>query len=85
MNLQASMEQHWHAPFDDQLLRLYTRKVYLEYRLKFNKSFSFRMDPNPEVPNGYLVTHHKGGHDFSWPDHVFKVHANVKNGEYRCE
>jgi hypothetical protein len=85
MNLQASMEQHCHAPFDDQLLRLYTRKVYLEHRSKFNKSFAFHMDPNPEVPNGYLVTHHRGGHAFSWSDHVFKVHADVENGEYRCE
>jgi hypothetical protein len=29
---QAQIVQHWHASFDDQLVHLYTRKVYLEYR-----------------------------------------------------
>jgi hypothetical protein len=39
--------QHCRAPFDDQLTRIYTRKVYLEYRQSFNKSTAFRMDENP--------------------------------------
>jgi hypothetical protein len=53
--------QHCHAPFDDQLVHLYTRKVYLEYRQVFDKSMAFRMDPNLGVPNGLLVKYHRGG------------------------
>jgi hypothetical protein len=40
---------------------LYTRKVYLEYRQVFDKSMTFWMEPNPEVADGYLVKHHRGG------------------------
>jgi hypothetical protein len=47
--------QHSHAPFDDQLARIYTKKVYIEYRQTFNKSTTFRMDENLGVRNGYLV------------------------------
>jgi hypothetical protein len=58
---QAQTIQHCHAPFDDQLVRLYTRKVYLEYRQVFNKSTTFRMDQNPSVPHGFLVKHQRSG------------------------
>jgi hypothetical protein len=47
--------QHSHASFDDQLARIYTKKVYIEYRQTFNKSTTFRMDENLGVRNGYLV------------------------------
>jgi hypothetical protein len=76
--------QHCHASFDDQLVRLYTRKVYLEYRHVFDKSTTFRMDPNPGVPNGFLVKHQRGGGGFCWSDHAFHVHADVVEGEYRA-
>jgi hypothetical protein len=72
-------------PFDDQLLWLYTRKVYLEYRQVFDKSTTFQMDPNPGVADGYLVKHHQGSGGFGWSDHAFRVQANIKNGEYGCE
>jgi hypothetical protein len=77
--------QHCHAPFDDQVVRLYTRKVYLEYRHVFDKSTSFRMDPNSGVPNGFLVKHQRGGGGFYWSNHAFRIHADVVQGEYRCE
>jgi hypothetical protein len=57
----AQIVQHCHALFDDQPVRLYTRKVYLEYRKVFDKSTAFRMDPNPGMPNGFLVKHQRGG------------------------
>jgi hypothetical protein len=63
--------QHFHTSFDDQLLWLYTRKVYLEYRQVFDKSTTFRMDPNPGVTHGYLVKHHHGSGGFCWSDHAF--------------
>jgi hypothetical protein len=77
--------QHCHTPFDDQLLWLYTRKVYLEYRQVFDKSTAFWMDPNLGVTHGYLVKHHRGSGDFCWFDHAFRVHADIDNGEYRYE
>jgi hypothetical protein len=55
---------HCHALFDDQLVRLYMRKVYLQYRYVFNKSTTFRMDPNPGMANGFLVKHQWGGGGF---------------------
>jgi hypothetical protein len=64
---------------------MYTRKVYLEYRETFTKSTTFRMEPNPAVRNGYLVKHQRGGDEFCWANHAFRVHADVENGEYRCE
>jgi hypothetical protein len=82
---QAQIVQHYHAPFDDQLMRLYTRKVYLEYRTVFDKSTAFRMDPNLSMPNGYLVKHQRGAGGFCCSDHAFRVHADVVQGEYRCE
>jgi hypothetical protein len=83
--MQAPSVQHCRAPFDDQLARIYTRKVYLEYRQTFNKSTAFRMDENPGVPNGYLMKHQRGGGNFCWSDHSFRIHADVMNGKYRCE
>jgi hypothetical protein len=35
--------------------------VYLEYRQVFDKSTTFRMGPNPSMPNGFLVKHQSGG------------------------
>jgi hypothetical protein len=81
----AQTVQHCHAPFDDQLVRLYMRKVYLEYRQVFDKSMTFRMDPNPGVSNGFLVKHQRCGGGFCWSNHAFRVHADVVQGEYRCE
>jgi hypothetical protein len=52
--------QHCHTLFDDQLTRMYIRKVYLEYRDTYDKSTTFWIDVNPEVPHGYLVRHQKG-------------------------
>jgi hypothetical protein len=63
--------QHCHAPFDDQLVRLYMRKVYLKYGQLFDKSTTFRIDPNPGVPNGLLVKHQRGGGGFYWLNHAF--------------
>jgi hypothetical protein len=40
------------------------RMVYLEYRHAFDKSIAFMMDPNPGVPNGFLVKHQWGGGGF---------------------
>jgi hypothetical protein len=77
--------QHYHAPFDDQLIRMYTRKVCLEYRQVFDKSTAFRMDPNSGVPNGFLVKHQRGVGGFCWLNHAFRVHADVLQGQYRCE
>jgi hypothetical protein len=83
--LQAGNVQHCRALFDDQLTWMYTRKVYLEYRDMYDKSTTVWIDVNPEVPHGYLVRHQKGGDDFCWANHAFRVHADVENGEYRCE
>jgi hypothetical protein len=77
--------QHCRSPFDDQLARIYTRKVYLEYRQTFNKSTSFRMNANPGVHNGYLMRHQWDGGDFCWLDYAFRVHADVESGEYSCK
>jgi hypothetical protein len=44
----------WHVML---VIRLYTRKVYLEYKQIFDTSMAFRMDPNQDVPNGFLVKH----------------------------
>jgi hypothetical protein len=82
---QAHIVQHCHAPFDDQLLRLYMRKVYLEYRQVFDKSMTFRMDPNPGIPNRFLVKYQWGAGGFYWSNHAFRVHAYVLQGEYRYE
>jgi hypothetical protein len=79
------MVQHCHAPINDQLAPLYTRKVYLEYRQVFDKNTSFRKDPNSDMPNGFLVNHQRGGGGFCWSSHAFRVHANVEKGEYQCE
>jgi hypothetical protein len=79
---QAQTIQHCHASFNDQLIRLYTRMVYLEYRQVFDKSIAFRMDPNPGVPNGFLVKHQRGGGEFCWSNHAFCVHVDVVQGEY---
>jgi hypothetical protein len=38
---QAQTVQHCYAPFNDQLVHLYMRKVYLEYRETFDKSTTF--------------------------------------------
>jgi hypothetical protein len=57
---------------------MYTRKVYLEYRETFTKSTTFRMEPNPAVRNGYLVKHQRGGDEFCWANHAFRVHAELK-------
>jgi hypothetical protein len=81
---QAQTIQHCHASFNDQLIRLYTRMVYLEYRQVFDKSIAFRMDPNPGVPNGFLVKHQRGGGEFCWSNHAFCVHVDVVQGEYQC-
>jgi hypothetical protein len=81
----AQIVQHCHALFDDQPVRLYTRKVYLEYRKVFDKSTAFRMDPNPGMPNGFLVKHQRGGGGFCWSNHAFCIHADVVQDEYRCE
>jgi hypothetical protein len=82
---QTHIVQHCHAPFYDQLLHLYTRKVYLEYRQVFDKSTTFRMDQNLGVPNGFLVKHQQGAGGFCWSNHAFHVHADVLQGEYRYE
>jgi hypothetical protein len=82
---QVHTVQQWHAPFDDQLLRLYMRKVYLEYRQVFDKSITFRMDPNPGIPNGLLVKHQWGAGGFCWSNHAFRVHADVLQGEYHYQ
>jgi hypothetical protein len=74
--------QHCRAPFYDQLVRIYTRKVYLEYRQTFDKSAAFRIDVNPDVPNGFLVKHQRADGDFCWSGHSFSVHADVENGEF---
>jgi hypothetical protein len=79
------MVQHCHAPFDDQLVRLYMGKVYFKYRQVFDKSTAFRMDPNPSVPHGYVVKHQWGGGGFCWSNHAFRVHADVEKGEHWCE
>jgi hypothetical protein len=68
--------QHCHETFDDQLVWLYTRKVYLEYRHVFDKSTTFRMDPNLSVPNRFLVKHQRGGGEF-YGHNVFHVQADV--------
>jgi hypothetical protein len=83
--IQAQMVQHCHAPINDQLAPLYTRKVYLEYRQVFDKNTSFRKDPNSDMPNRFLVKHQRGGGGFCWSSHAFRVHANVEKGEYQCE
>jgi hypothetical protein len=80
--------QHRRALFDNQLTRMYMRKVYLEYRYTYDKSTTFRIDVNPDVPHGYLMRHQQGGgggKDFCWANHVFRVHADVENGYYQCE
>jgi hypothetical protein len=74
--------QHCRAPFDDQLVRLYTRKVYLEYRETFDKSTAFRIDADPAIPNGFHVKHQRAGGNFLWSDHSFSVHADVEKGEF---
>jgi hypothetical protein len=43
------------------------------------------MDENPGVSNGYLVKHQRGVGNFCWSDHAFRIHADVENGEFRCE
>jgi hypothetical protein len=53
--------QHRRALFDNQLTRMYMRKVYLEYRYTYDKSTTFRIDVNPDVPHGYLMRHQHGG------------------------
>jgi hypothetical protein len=79
------MVQHCHEPFDDQLVRLYTSKVYLEYKQVFDKSTTFRIYPNPGVPNGSLMKHQGGGCGLCWSNLALRVHADVEKGEYRCE
>jgi hypothetical protein len=53
--------------------------------MTFDKSTTFRMDPNPGVHHGYLVKYQKGGGEFCWSDQAFRAHVDVENGEYRCE
>jgi hypothetical protein len=60
-------------------------KVYLEYRQTFNKSTVFQIDENPGVHNGYLMRHQRAGGSFCWSNHAFRIHADVKNGEFKCE
>jgi hypothetical protein len=69
--MQAQNIQHCFASFDDQLARIYTRRVYLEYSSTYDKSTAFCIEPNPDVPHGFLVRHQKGGGDFCWADHAF--------------
>lgn len=58
--VQAQMVHHCHASFDDWLVRLYTKRVYLEYRQRFDKSMAFQIDLNQGVPNGFLVKQQRG-------------------------
>jgi hypothetical protein len=41
--------------------------------------------PNPGVADGYLMKHHRKSGGFCWSNHAIRVHANIENGEYRCE
>jgi hypothetical protein len=41
------------------------------------------MDENPGVHNGYLMKHQRGGGNFCWSGHAFRIHADVENGEFR--
>jgi hypothetical protein len=43
------------------------------------------MDENLGVRNGYLVRHQRGGGSFCWSNHAFRIHADIENGEFRCE
>jgi hypothetical protein len=43
------------------------------------------MDEKSGVRYGYLVKHQQGGGNFCWAGHAFRIHADVENGEFRCE
>jgi hypothetical protein len=60
-------------------------KFDLEYRHVFDKSTPFRMEPNPGVPNGFLVKHQRGAGGFCASNHAFRILADVVQGEYGCE
>jgi hypothetical protein len=85
--MQAEVVRACKTKFDEQLCRVYTRAVYQEYKKEYNNStvFVIRLDPNPEVRNGWLVKHEQGGGIFCWAQHEFKVVADKEKGEYRCE
>jgi hypothetical protein len=56
--------QHCRALFDDQLVRLYMRKVYLEYSETFDKITALRIVADPAIPNGFFVKHQREGGSF---------------------
>jgi hypothetical protein len=31
------------------------------------------------------VKHQRGGGNFCWTEHAFRIHVDVENGEFRCE
>uniref|UniRef100_K3Y227 Uncharacterized protein n=1 Tax=Setaria italica TaxID=4555 RepID=K3Y227_SETIT len=75
--------------FDEQLIRVYTRAVYQEYKKQYGNSTTFVIEPNPdpEVRNGYLVTHEKGTGSFCWTQHAFRVSIPEKYilRRYTCD
>ncbi|KAL6838830.1 hypothetical protein ACP4OV_031544 [Aristida adscensionis] len=48
-------------------------------------STAFRIDPDLEQGNCYLVTHTDQSRKYAWYQHSFVVHANESSGQYACE
>ena len=71
--------------FDGHLSRVYTRAVFKKYRDTYVYSTAFRIDPDADNIDSFLVTHTNQSWQYAWFQHSFKVQANVREGKYTCE
>ncbi|CAL4981349.1 unnamed protein product [Urochloa decumbens] len=73
-------------PFEIQVSRIYTRKVFADFEKKMFDCTAFDIEDDPmEGGNCYLVTHTNRSSKISWGQHQFKVRANKENGDFHCE
>lgn len=67
--------------FDGHLSRVYTRAVFKKYRDTYVYSTAFRIDPDADNIDSFLVTHTNQSWQYAWFQHSFKVQANVREGK----
>ncbi|EER88376.1 hypothetical protein SORBI_3010G141700 [Sorghum bicolor] len=86
-NHTAAGETHWSQAynfrvtlqrFDGHLSRVYTRAVFKKYRDTYVYSTAFRIDPDADNIDSFLVTHTNQSWQYAWFQHSFKVQANVR-------
>ena len=72
-------------PFVIQMSRLYTRAAFRLFEDALQDSTDFRITPDDNFCNGWLVSHTKLSEKHNWCQKQFKLIADVDAGVFTCE